>query len=170
MQANVGYLMFHSHCIASSDTTYQYTNETDCYELEIYFYYKLTPASLPSCPYECYSCLGPLSTVCSSCPDGRYLSAGRCLCPSGFYDPGSVVCLNCSLAISGCLACESASSCSVCQNGCTPLLFSPIYCDCPQQVQANFSYNCPEGYYFEPDTDSCQCSPLTYLNSTSGLC
>lgn len=124
------------------------------------------------CPYSCYQCVGPLTTQCKSCMQGynRILSSGRCLCVSGFYDPGGPICKNCTEAISGCKTCSSATNCLTCLSGCTAIGFSPLYCDCPTFIQPNSSYNCPKTFYFDYSLNNCTCLPQTYLNTATGLC
>jgi proprotein convertase subtilisin/kexin type 5 len=124
------------------------------------------------CPYSCYQCIGPLTTQCRSCVQGwnRVLSAGRCVCISGFYDPGAPTCKNCTEAIAGCKTCSSATNCLTCLSGCTAIGFSPIYCDCPNHVQQNYSYNCQAGFYFDFNLNTCACLPQTYYNSAARLC
>jgi hypothetical protein len=120
-----------------------------CYSLSAAFYYPSSPTVLQKCPVSCYQCIGPLSTSCKSCVPGynRYYVGGRCLCLGGFYDTGSAICLNCTLAIAGCYTCSSAVNCLTCMAGCTAIHFNPIYCDCPGHLQ-NISTNCPVNYYF----------------------
>jgi hypothetical protein len=98
------------------------------------------------------------------------LSAGRCVCISGFYDPGAPTCKNCTEAIAGCKTCSSATNCLTCLSGCTAIGFSPIYCDCPNHVQQNYSYNCQAGFYFDFNLNTCACLPQTYYNSAARLC
>jgi hypothetical protein len=96
MQANIGYILF----ITSSCPSNQLYVSTEnlCYSLSSAFYYQATPATMQPCPYSCYQCIGPLTTNCKSCVQGwnRILSSGRCVCISGFYDPGAPQCKNCT--------------------------------------------------------------------------
>lgn len=169
IQANIGYLLLQTKTCPSNQG---YVIQKDlCYGLSAAFYYQLTPETMAPCPYSCYQCVGPLSTNCQSCVEGwnRYLSGGRCLCLPGFYDPGGPICLNCTEAIEGCYTCSSATNCLTCLSGCTAIGFSPIYCDCPNHVQSNYSFNCPENFFYEYDRGECLCLPQTYLESP-GLC
>lgn len=170
MQANIGYILF---LTASCPANQLYVStENLCYSLSSAFYYQATPATMQPCPYSCYQCVGPLTTQCRSCVQGwnRVLSGGRCVCISGFYDPGAPQCKNCTLAIDGCKTCSSATNCLTCLSGCTAIGFSPIYCDCPANVQQNYSFNCPSSYYFDYSANLCACRPQTYYNSIYKLC
>jgi hypothetical protein len=121
MQANIGYTLF---LTKSCSVNQSYVSDEDlCYGLSAAFYYQTSPGSLQRCPASCYQCVGPLATSCKSCVEGynRYLSGGRCLCISGFYDPGAAICLNCTLAIPNCKTCSSATLCITCYSGCTLL-------------------------------------------------
>ena len=67
-------------------------------------------------------------------------------------------------AIQGCSTCSDANTCTTCLPECTTLGFSPIYCDCPSHVRTNFSYNCPQNYYYDHDSSKCECMPQTYYD------
>jgi hypothetical protein len=99
VEVEIGYVLFQTK-MCPTDLLYV-SREDMCYALSTAFYYQATPDTLEACPGTCYTCTGPLSTQCSSCVDGwnRQLSAGQCKCLSGFYDPGSPVCRNCTEAI-----------------------------------------------------------------------
>ena len=83
---------------------------------------------------------------------------------------GEPACKNCTEAIQGCSTCSDANTCTTCLPECTTLGFSPIYCDCPSHVQTNFSYNCPQNYYYDHDSSKCECMPQTYYDFQTNKC
>lgn len=170
VQVNIGYILFQTKSCPANQGYVML--QSLCFGWSAAFYYQLTPETMAPCPYSCYACVGPLSTQCKSCVEGwnRYLSSGRCLCITGFYDPGGPICLNCTEAIQGCRTCSSATNCLTCQTGCNAIGFSPIYCDCPGHVQPDYPYSCPKTFYYEHDTSKCTCLPQTYLDLSANQC
>lgn len=51
-----------------------------------------------ACPYSCLTCIGPYPPTCTSCNSTafRTLSGGQCVCNTGYFDNGLVVCQQCS--------------------------------------------------------------------------
>ncbi|CAG9330186.1 unnamed protein product [Blepharisma stoltei] len=103
----------------------------------------------------CSSCIDPIhnsSPPNCYCPANSQLTAGSCVCDSGFYFSSSAVCSACP---SSCATCDSGTSCLTCLD--TVHMTEAPSCQCPENsfIQGG-SCVCNDGYYFSNFTT---CSP-----------
>ena len=114
-----------------------------------------TSSSNPNDPQSCFTCNGPLSTNCLSCPSGFYYSPKQssCVttCPTGSYQNVTDMCDSCYVSTSN----SSSGSCASCNGP------NPTNCT-----------GCSAGYYLDNQTSSCvaTCPNGTYADNQTWIC
>jgi len=121
-----------------------------------------------TCPLPCRTCQAGNTTACLTCYNNTsigtekyyYSSNLSCLsaCPSGFYDPGTLICVVCS---SPCLECYGlASNCTKCNT----TSVNPVLNITNSTGQCQ---SCPTAYYLEVSVSQCvPCNTVTYFCSS----
>lgn len=139
-------------CIQCFSGNYLMLTDYQCYlKCPNRYYINYQALTCQSCSYDCFTC--KMTGVCETCnktTDFRQLSnvTLRCIPIAGYYDVGKTISVKCP---TGCSMCLSATKCTVCETG---------YFLTNQKC----ALSCPDRYFMDRVTQSCQSCPYTCLN------
>jgi hypothetical protein len=127
--ANMTLLQGRIRSCLSTSPAYLLLEERSCYDVCPRGY--LNNTSLLYC-YNCYidcaTCNGSLPENCTTCPVGKLLTSGRCLCPSGMASSLLGDCLHCDLRCQSCAT--TPINCLSCDASTYRALTINNTCDC----------------------------------------